>query len=97
MENSSKAVMERTIKKAEREYHEQHGNGYCLFKLKGNGLYEIAQRPLWYLKTSRFDSIVFNEIVMDLGTKSFYEACAKAHDMGYRSVINSCVERIREA
>lgn len=85
-------IMLDRIKKAEREYWNKYGRGYCLFKSEYGGLYEVAQRPLWYLKTSRFDSLEFNRIVMDLETKSFYEACAKAYDMGYRSVINSCVE-----
>ena len=71
------------IKKAEREYAEKYGRGYCLFESKDGGSYEVAQRPLWYLETSLFDSLRFNKIVMNLNTSSFYEACKKARELGY--------------
>ena len=96
MSKNAKQIMEKRIRQAEREYREKYGIGYCLFRSKNGKLYEIAQRPLWYLADSRFDSVVFNEIVLDLETKSFYEACSKAYEAGYRGVLNSNVEKIRE-
>lgn len=91
---SAKQIMEKKIMSANREYAEKRGNGYCLFR--SGKLYEIAQRPLWHLVDGSFDSIVFNEIVMDLETTNYYDACAKAYCAGYRGVINSCVEDLRE-
>lgn len=83
MERNAKQIMEDKIRKAEREYKEKYGRGYCLFKEKHGKEYEVSQRPLWYLASSRFDSLTFNELVMDLHTNSFFEACRKAREMGY--------------
>lgn len=84
MERTAKQIMEQKIRKAEMEYKAKYGNGYCLFKSKGSDdQYEVSQRPLWYLASSRFDSLTFNELVLDLETKSFFEACKKARELGY--------------
>lgn len=92
---SAKQEMEKKIRKAEAEYRERYGKDYCLFKTQYGAL-QIAQRQLWYLASQRFDSIVFCDIVMPLETKSFYDACVKAYEAGYRGVINSDVERMRD-
>lgn len=93
---SPKQLMEKKIRKAEREYKEQRGNEYCLFKTE-YGVYQIAQHPLWYLENESLDSIVFCEIVMELKTRSFFEAEEKAYEAGYRGVINSDIEKWRSS
>ena len=91
-----KIMTMKEYRKAEAEYRKDHGINYCLFKRKNSCLYEVAQFPIFYMSYPE-NEIIACDIVKDLETKSFYEACSKAYDMGYRGVLNSIVEELRKA